>query len=861
MVKAVRACHTTQHTAATQQLAKAARVAYKRVAADARRRHEQQHLRDSLHALGHDAAAFWRRLQPPRTPCPITDLQQLRTHFDGVLNPSPDGAGVGTAAADAMLAELTQAANGSWRDSPAVAQRTEAAAELNSPITAEEVHAILSSLKNHKAADPHGLTAELLKYAVHICPTVGVGTQGAGRQSSGAALPASHASLPHLLAEPLAAVFQHIVDTGEYPACMTANDLTPILKKGDPQDVRNYRGIMVGSLFAKVYSAVWERRISRWAEREGLRSMTQFGFRLELGCVHSLFLLRHMVDKQRARQGLGSGSGPVYACLIDFKQAFDRAPRELLWRRMRERGVHGKALAAVRSMFDSVRVCVKSEGKRSLPFEASQGVKQGDPISPLLFGLFIELLSELLAVRAPGCGILVGGKRVRDEMFADDVTLVAPSAAELQLLLNVVAEFCDAWHVVVNVVKTHVIVFRHAIKRVQPCTVYYKGQAVQEQQQVVCLGLPMHATLEHPRFRVWEHGPLVKARRALFALQGLVHGHGMHAPKLQIRMFRALVLPVMSYACQLWAADCVLFGLRQGNMLKHPCEQLQLAFLRSVGCVRSSVHGLIILREFGVEPVHCYWLRVLLRFWDRVRVSHGVLRDAFSDDVALAVSGCTTCWASKVLGVLAVLGAGPVQDTSMTFEQRLQSVLDHQVEVEAACLALRARMGAEWEGLGQNPRLCASKGATLCAYTSYFAPGAGEQGACHVHCLDLRRGMHRKLMRFRMGCADIAVNTGRYSVPQVPRADRLCRVCGHGCVEDEKHVVFECVAYGALRRSAQFAYLFERHTDMRALFNDVDMQATLAEFVHCCAVLRVVRLSAVRNVVARVVVRRALARH
>ena len=86
--------------------------------------------------------------------------------------------------------------------------------------------------------------------------------------------------------------------------------------------------------FAKKYFSVWERRLSSWSEQEGLRSDTQFGFRKKVGTLHNAFLLRLLIDKQR-----GAGK-PLYVCFIDFEKAFDSAPRDLIIRRLEERGMH-----------------------------------------------------------------------------------------------------------------------------------------------------------------------------------------------------------------------------------------------------------------------------------------------------------------------------------------------------------------------------------------------------------------------------------------------------------------------------------------------------------------------------------------
>ncbi|MEW5320002.1 MAG: hypothetical protein WDW38_011107 [Sanguina aurantia] len=46
-----------------------------------------QHCSQMLSQLKHDPAIFWKSIQPPRPPCPLTDLASLAQHFEEILNP------------------------------------------------------------------------------------------------------------------------------------------------------------------------------------------------------------------------------------------------------------------------------------------------------------------------------------------------------------------------------------------------------------------------------------------------------------------------------------------------------------------------------------------------------------------------------------------------------------------------------------------------------------------------------------------------------------------------------------------------------------------------------------------------------
>ena len=69
-----------------------------------------------------------------------------------------------------------------------------------------------------------------------------------------------------------------------------------------------------------------------------------------------------------------------------------------------------------------------------MPFSASKGVRQGGILSPLLFNLYMDDISNTLNSSRQGC--IINGVPVNHIMYADDVALIAPSAHALQLFLK-----------------------------------------------------------------------------------------------------------------------------------------------------------------------------------------------------------------------------------------------------------------------------------------------------------------------------------------------------------------------------------------------------------------------------------------
>ena len=79
------------------------------------------------------------------------------------------------------------------------------------------------------------------------------------------------------------------------------------------------------------------------------------------------------------------------------------------------------------------------------PFRIEKGVPQGDPLSPLLFNLFLESLSRQLEADPALHGVSALGVTIRKLLYADDTVVLADAPAQLQQALFLIHGWCAAW--------------------------------------------------------------------------------------------------------------------------------------------------------------------------------------------------------------------------------------------------------------------------------------------------------------------------------------------------------------------------------------------------------------------------------
>ena len=86
----------------------------------------------------------------------------------------------------------------------------------------------------------------------------------------------------------------------------------------------------------------------------------------------------------------------LFACFVDLEKAFDRVPRDKLWKVLREYGVDGQLLRAIKSFYCRPEDCVRVNGKQSKPFHVGVGLRQGCVLSPLLFIVYMNWIDKCM---------------------------------------------------------------------------------------------------------------------------------------------------------------------------------------------------------------------------------------------------------------------------------------------------------------------------------------------------------------------------------------------------------------------------------------------------------------------------------
>ena len=181
---------------------------------------------------------------------------------------------------------------------------------------------------------------------------------------------------------------------------------------------------------SKIFSLTLRNRINKWCESETIYSESQFGFRDNHSTVDCIFILHSIIQKVLISKS------KLYCVFVDYMKAFDTIIYDALWIKLVQSGLSCKIVNIIKAIYSNVKSCVKLPDMNfSNFFDVSIGLKQGEPLSPLLFILFVNDISHN-----------INFNNLTDSdieqlslymlLFADDIALFTTNPYSLQLQIN-----------------------------------------------------------------------------------------------------------------------------------------------------------------------------------------------------------------------------------------------------------------------------------------------------------------------------------------------------------------------------------------------------------------------------------------
>ena len=213
--------------------------------------------------------------------------------------------------------------------------------------------------------------------------------------------------------------FNESITLGIFPNKLTHAKVIPIHKKGSPTDPSNYRPISLLSVFSKIFEKLMYQRLYGFLNNFDIFYPLQFGFREKPSTNHALISMTEAI-----RNTIDNGR---YGCgvFIDLKKAFETVNHSILLKKMEHYGIRGVALDWFASYLSYRKQYVSVNGHVSDYLDICCGVPQGSVLGPLLFLIYINVLSNV-------------SKPLSFYLFADDINIYfeASDLFTLQKVMN-----------------------------------------------------------------------------------------------------------------------------------------------------------------------------------------------------------------------------------------------------------------------------------------------------------------------------------------------------------------------------------------------------------------------------------------
>jgi hypothetical protein len=164
--------------------------------------------------------------------------------------------------------------------------------------------------------------------------------------------------------------------------------IIPLQKKSNATDRSDHRTISLISHAAKILLKIITKRLESKVQAVNFLGQDQFGFRKGRGTREAIAALRSMGERS-----LENGND-LFVCYVDYEKAFDRVNWCKLMRVLEKLGVDERDRQLIKNLYLGQSVVIRIAGEDSDPAKLGRGVRQGCPLSPLLFNIDLHTSTD-----------------------------------------------------------------------------------------------------------------------------------------------------------------------------------------------------------------------------------------------------------------------------------------------------------------------------------------------------------------------------------------------------------------------------------------------------------------------------------
>jgi hypothetical protein len=209
-----------------------------------------------------------------------------------------------------------------------------------------------------------------------------------------------------------------------------------LYKKGDENDIANWRPIGITNTIYRLYTSLLSRRLTPFLS--SLLSPEQKGFAPVEGCAEHVYVLDTILN-----DAMKGKKRTLSLAWLDLANAFPSISHDLITEMMKKLGLPSHFIQTVQDFYTGATTVLKTGDEISKPVSIKAGVKQGDPLSPFLFNIAFEYILRQVKENFGFCGYELFGKSYPFLCYADDLVLISESPQSMEAILDYVSLLAD----------------------------------------------------------------------------------------------------------------------------------------------------------------------------------------------------------------------------------------------------------------------------------------------------------------------------------------------------------------------------------------------------------------------------------
>jgi len=293
--------------------------------------------------------------------------------------------------------------------------------EMEKIFSQEEIFTVLKKLPKSKSPGPDGLICEL------------------------------YSAFKEEFSIILTRLFNFCIENNNIPQQMQEANIHLLFKKGDTDNLANWRPISLLDTDYKILSSTLNNRLK--SHLKHMIHSDQKGFVPTRKLDDAVLKTTHLINYCK-RENI-----PAYLLFLDQEKAFDRVDRQYLFDVIDRYNIPPTITSLIKCIYAKTLARISINNQLSLPIELMSGVRQGCPLSPTLFVMCIEPLANMVRAHKHYKGLIYPQIKepLKISMFADDTFFIIKNQKDHDTALKLISIYEKGTGAKANVSKTEIL--------------------------------------------------------------------------------------------------------------------------------------------------------------------------------------------------------------------------------------------------------------------------------------------------------------------------------------------------------------------------------------------------------------------